>query len=240
MSLKTFLQEKGFIEKDKADDNKVNVSGASNQVAPTYFPIHELNTTATTPSPGNTTISIHESMDPAFIKFFEDELARVNFSGPDYFEFRKQMNAMHQKIGSKGTPPEVILQAVLTSFEAMNVSASTIIDTAKQYKDALDKKKTEFLKGADAEKDKQLKKRQDALQSHQDNLNQMQTQLQQLQNQVNQLQDMIKKEQTQVEVDKTLGKEGIEKIDRAQKQITLAFEFIVNSIDEDIKQLQSV
>lgn len=239
MSLKTFLQEKGFIEKDKADDQKENVSNASNQVAPTYFPLHDINS-STGPTPTNKAVALTaETIDPAFIKFFEDELSRVNFSGPDYFEFRKQMNAMHQKIGGKGTPPEVILQAVLTSFEAMNISTSSLIDTAKQYKDALGKKKTEFLKGADAEKDKQLKKRQDALQTHQDNLNQMQTQLLQLQNQVNQLQDMIKREQTQTEVDKTLGKEGIEKIDRAEKQITMAFEFIVNSIDADIKQLQS-
>lgn len=239
MSLKTFLQEKGFIEKDKAEDQKENVSNASNQVAPTYFPLNDINSsTGTTPTNKAAALTA-ETIDPAFIKFFEDELSRVNFSGPDYFEFRKQMNAMHQKIGSKGTPPEVILQAVLTSFEAMNISTSNLIDTAKQYKDALDKKKTEFLKGADAEKDKQLKKRQDALQTHQDNLNQMQTQLLQLQNQMNQLQDMIKREQTQTEVDKTLGKEGIEKIDRAEKQITMAFEFIVNSIDADIKQLQS-
>jgi hypothetical protein len=68
----------------------------------------------------------------------------------------------------------------------------------------------------------------------------MQTQLLQLQNQMNQLQDMIKREQTQLEVNKTLGKEGIEKIERAEQQMAMAFEFIVKSIDADIKQLQSV
>ncbi|MFL5740890.1 MAG: hypothetical protein ACJ75B_11775, partial [Flavisolibacter sp.] len=166
-------------------------------------------------------------------------LQRINFPGPDYFEFRKQMVAMHQKIGKRGTPPEVMLQAVLTSFEAQNISTSAIVDTAKQYRNALQKKKEDFLKGASAEKDKQLRKRQDALQSHQDNLNQMQTQLLQLQNQMNQLQDMIKREQTQMEVDKTLGKEGIEKIERAEKQIASAYEFMVASINSDISQLQS-
>ena len=241
MSLKTFLQEKGFIEKDEDAHKKENVASyAPSQVAPTYFPIHDVNTPGESIQPTNTiSTSTAETIDPAFIKFFEDELMRVNFPGPDYFEFRKQMIAMHQKIGKKGTPPEVILQAVLTSFEAMNVSTSNIVDTAKQYKAALDKKKNDFLNGAGAEKDKQLKKRQDALQSHQDNLNQMQTQLLQLQNQMNQLQDMIKREQTQMEVDKTLGKEGIEKIERAEKQISMAYEFMVSSIDSDIKQLQS-
>lgn len=239
MSLKTFLQEKGFVEKDKGEEKKENVTSApSAQVAPTYFPINSTDATSQS-STGNTTTSTAEAVDPAFIKFFEDELLRVNFPGPDYFEFRKQMIAMHQKIGRKGTPPEVILQAVLTSFEAMNVSTGNLVDTAKQYKDALEKKKSDFLNGAEAEKDKQLKKRQDALQTHQDNLGQMQTQLLQLQNQMNQLQDMIKREQTQMEVDKTLGKEGIEKIERAQKQISLAYEFMVNSINSDIKQLQS-
>jgi hypothetical protein len=241
MSIKTFLQEKGFIEKDKDEDKKENVvSSDPTPIAPTYFPIHDLNSSGdTTPAKNNVSAPIGESVDPAFIKFFEDELSRINFPGPDYFEFRKQMIAMYQKIGKKGTPPEVILQAVLTSFEAMNVSTSSIVDTAKQYRDALDKKKSDFLKGASAEKDKQLKKRQDALQSHQDNLNQMQTQLLQLQNQIKQLQDMIKREQTQMEVDKTLGKEGIEKIERAEQQIARAYEFMAGSIDSDIKQLQS-
>jgi hypothetical protein len=238
MSIKTFLQEKGFIEKDKDDNKKENVvSSSPTQVAPTYFPIHDLNSSETTTT--NSSTSTTESIDVAFIKFFEDELSRINFPGPDYFEFRKQMIAMNQKIGRKGTSPEVILQAVLTSFEAMNISTSNIVTTAKQYRDALEKKKNDFLKGADAEKDKQLKKRQDALQTHQNNLSQMQTQLLQLQNQMNQLQDMIKREQTQMEVDKTLGKEGIEKIDRAEKQISMAYEFMVNSINSDIKQLES-
>ena len=69
----------------------------------------------------------------------------------------------------------LFLQAVLTSFEAQNVSTSKLVRTAKQYKEALKKKKEDFLKGASAEKNKQLKKRQDALQAHQDNLNQMKT-----------------------------------------------------------------
>jgi hypothetical protein len=246
MSIKTFLQEKGFIEKDKTGDIKKNENVntmPSSQVEPTYFPIHDSGAAVSVSSSKGqvaSATSSSESLDQAFIKFFEDELSRVNLPGPDYFEFRKQMIAMNEKIGRKGTPAEVILQAVLTSFEAQNVSAANLIETAKRYKDALEKKKTDFLNGAGAEKDKQLKKRQEALQAHQDNLNQMQTQLLQLQNQINQLQDMMKREQTQMEVDKTLGKEGIEKIERAEKQISLAYEYMAASINSDIVQLQSV
>jgi len=253
MSLKTFLQEKGFIENDpepKADEKNKNVSAETSQtVEPTYFPfLNSDNPTTETTSPGsrqsddsgasNRKIE-SENIDKAFIKFFEDELVKVNFPGPDYFEFRKQMLAMHQKIGKKGTSPEIILQAVLTSFEAQNISSSRLLETAKQYKEILEKKKEDFLKGAAAEKSKQFQKRQNALQTHQENLTQMQNQLAQLQNQMKQLQDMIHREQTQMEVDKTLGKEGIEKIERAEKQIALAHGFMVAAIDEDISQLQS-
>lgn len=145
---------------------------------------------------------------------------------------------MYQKIG-KGTPPNVILQAVLTSFEAMNVPASRLLETAKQYKDILEKKKVDFLNGAGAEKEKQLKKRQEALQAHQNNLKTMQDQLTQLKNQERQLIELITKEQTQLEVNKTLGKESIEKIERAEKQIAMAHNYMLTAIDADISQLNS-
>lgn len=256
MSLKKFLQQKGFIEKEeetekKEVEKKAGSSGKQDQqqsIEPTYFPLYSGETTETrsgttaAPTPvvatstpvGNTT----ENVDPAFIKFFEDELGKSNFPGPDYFEFRKQMQAMYLKIG-KGTPPHVILQAVLTSFEAMNVPASRLLETAKQYKDILEKKKVDFLNGAGAEKEKQLKKRQETLQAHQDNLKKMQDQLQQLKNQEMQLMDMITKEQTQLEVNKTLGKESIEKIERAEKQISMAHKYMLTAIDADISQLNS-
>src|ERR1044072_1191080 len=257
MSLKKFLQQKGFIEKEeesekKEVEKKADSSGKQEQqqqsIEPTYFPLYSGETTTETKSgttPAQTPVSpatpisnATETVDPAFIKFFEDELAKQNFPGPDYFEFRKQMQAMYQKIG-KGTPPNVILQAVLTSFEAMNVPASRLLETAKQYKDILEKKKVDFLNGAGAEKDKQLKKRQDALQAHQNNLKTMQDQLAQLKNQERQLMELITKEQTQLEVNKTLGKESIEKIERAEKQIAMAHNYMVTAIDADISQLNS-
>lgn len=259
MSLKKFLQQKGFIEKEeepvkKEGEKKAGSSGTQDQqqqqsIEPTYFPLYSGETTtdtkagatpAQTPvAPASTPVSnTAESVDPAFIKFFEDELTKTNFPGPDYFEFRKQMQAMYQKIG-KGTPPNVILQAVLTSFEAMNVPASRLLETAKQYKDILEKKKVDFLNGAGAEKEKQLKKRQEALQAHQNNLKTMQDQLTQLKNQERQLIELITKEQTQLEVNKTLGKESIEKIERAEKQIAMAHNYMVTAIDTDISQLNS-
>jgi hypothetical protein len=257
MSLKKFLQQKGFIEKEEEPEKKeaeknTASSGTQEQqqtIEPTYFPLYSGETTETKPAAATGAQSpvtadsaainnTAESVDPAFIKFFEDELTKTNFPGPDYFEFRKQMQAMYQKIG-KGTPPHVILQAVLTSFEAMNVPAARLLETAKQYKDVLEKKKLEFLNGAGAEKEKQLKKRQDALQAHQNNLKRMQEQLQQLKNQELQLMDMITKEQTQLEVNKTLGKESIEKIERAEKQIAMAHKYMITAIDADISQLNS-
>jgi|SRR6478735_3826375 len=259
MSLKKFLQQKGFIEKEeepekKEVEKKAGSSGKQDQqqqqqsIEPTYFPLYSGETTTETKAgatPAQTPVTpsapisnTAESVDPAFIKFFEDELAKQNFPGPDYFEFRKQMQAMYQKIG-KGTPPNVILQAVLTSFEAMNVPASRLLETAKQYKDILEKKKVDFLNGAGAEKEKQLKKRQEALLAHQDNLKKMQDQLTQLKNQERQLIEMMTKEQTQLEVNKTLGKESIEKIERAEKQIAMAHNYMNSAIDADISQLNA-
>jgi hypothetical protein len=259
MSLKSFLQEKGFIEKEpvkqEAGINTGNEQSAAPQatpesVPPTYFPIHSQDnpltntprtsyipppeTTRTTTAPSSAT-----KIDDAFIKFYEDELVKANLPGPDYFEFRKQMQTMHQKMANKGASDEVILQAVLTSFEAQNVPPSKLVEDARHYKEVLGNKKDDFLKGANAEKDKQLQNRQNALQTHQANLADMQNQLVQLQKQMEQLQNGIRKEQTQMEVDRTLGKEGIEKIEKAVSQITLAHDYMIAAIDKDIRQLQS-
>ena len=43
-----------------------------------------------------------------------------------------------------------------------------------------------------------------------------------------------------MEVDKSLGKEGIEKIEKAERLISLAHDYIQSTIDTDIKSLQSV
>ena len=256
MSLKSFLQEKGFIEKetDKKETNTgtaVSQQAPTESVPPTYFPIGNQDdpVKGTNPQPSYVvpletsrpaaTASQQAKIDEAFIKFYEDELTKANLPGPDYFEFRKQMQTMHQKMANKGASADVILQAVLTSFEAQNVPPSKLVEAAKHYKEILGNKKDDFLKGANAEKDKQLQNRQNALQTHQANMAQMQNQLVQLQKQIDQLQNDIKKEQTQMEVDKTLGKEGIEKIERAASQITMAHDYMIAAIDSDIRQLQS-
>ncbi len=67
----------------------------------------------------------------------------------------------------------------------------------------------------------------------------MQDQLQQLKNQEKQLMDLIAREQTQLEVNKTLGKESIEKIERAEKQISMAHNYMITAIEADIFQLNS-
>jgi hypothetical protein len=49
----------------------------------------------------------------------------------------------------------------------------------------------------------------------------------------------MNKEKTQMEVDKSLGKEGIDKIERAEHLISLAHDYITASIDTDIQLLQT-
>ena len=97
-----------------------------------------------------------------------------------------------------------------------------------------------FLKGAAAEKSNQLQKRQSVLQAHTDAIQQIQQQIQQLELQKRQLEDSMNKEKTQMEVDKTLGQEGIAKIERAERLIAQAHEYMQSAIDADIKRLQSV
>ena len=50
MSLKAFLQQKGFIEKDKDEAKKENVTTTTpGQVAPTYFPVDDPGSPVTAP-----------------------------------------------------------------------------------------------------------------------------------------------------------------------------------------------
>ncbi|MEP7318263.1 MAG: hypothetical protein ABI921_05970, partial [Panacibacter sp.] len=80
---------------------------------------------------------------------------------------------------------------------------------------------------------------QSVLRAHDDSIKKIQLQIQQLELQKQQLEDSMNKEKTQMEVDKTLGKEGIEKIEKAERLISLAHDFMQSAIDADIKRLQS-
>ena len=251
MGLKSFLQQQGFIAKEEplTEGNTVKSSTAPTPpplpMAPVIFPSQEAAATpvAAQPSfvqsPAAATAPASEVVDPAFIKFYEDELVKANLAGPDYFEFRQQMNVMNQKLSGKGVTEDIILQTVLTSFEAQNIPASKLAESARFYKNALNEKKDGFLKGAAGERENQLQRRNGALQSHQSSIDQMTRQLQDLKNQIQRLEQNIAKEQTQMEVDKTMGKEGIEKIERAERQIALAFTYITGTIDKDLALLQS-
>ena len=66
--------------------------------------------------------------------------------------------------------PEVVLQAVLMSFEAQEISTAKLIEAARHYKEVIKQKNDDFLKGASSEKNNQLQKRQNVLQSHNDNI----------------------------------------------------------------------
>ncbi len=260
MGLKNFLKQQGFISDEPADKatEKGGQSGTKQQqavpVTPTFFPMEaatpERATSSyvaeTVPDPSFVTplqqsVPAKEQLDPTFVKFFEDELIKTNLPGPDYFEFRQQLAKTQQKMAAKGVvAPEVVLQAVLTSFEAQDISTAKLIEAARHYKQAVKQKNEDFLKGASTEKNNQLQKREAVLQSHNDNIKKVQQQIQQLEIQKQQLEESLNKERTQMDVDRSLGKEGIEKIERAERLISLAHDYIQSTIDTDIKSLQSV
>jgi hypothetical protein len=255
MGLKSFLKEQGFIEDGPADKKTPKAAAGQAQpaagVAPVYFPVGAAGSGGRTadvagePSfvtPLQQAVNtINEQPDASFIKFFEDELVKANLPGPDYFEFRQLLMKTQQKMASKGVvAPEVVLQAVMMSFEAQDITTAKLVEAANHYKDVLKQKNDDFLKGAAAEKNNQLQKRQAVLQLHDDNIKKIQQQLQQLELQKQQLEDTMNKEKTQQDVDKSLGKEGIEKIEKAERLISQAHGFMQSSIDADIKRLQSV
>ena len=136
--------------------------------------------------------------------------------------------------------PDVVLQAVMTSFETQDITPAKLAEAASHYKGVLTQKKDDFLKGAAAEKNNQLQKRQTILQQHEDNVKKIKQQLQQLELQKLQLEEAMTKEKTQLEADKTMGKEGIAKIERAENLIAAAHHYMLAAIDGDIKRLQSV
>jgi transcriptional regulator of heat shock response len=138
-----------------------------------------------------------------------------------------------------GAAPEVVMQAVLMSFEAQDISRSKLVEAARKYKDILKQKNDDFLSGAAAEKNNQLQKRENVLREHNDAVQQIQQQLQQLELQKQQLQESLNKEKTQMEVDKSLGQEGIQKIEKAERLISIAHEYMQSTIDNDIKRLQA-
>ena len=256
MGLKSFLVQQGFIseEHDKAKDPSVTKDSSDSQSqTPSYFPINEdkevkKNTSEIGDSPDPSFVTpLHDTQigngqpDANFVKFFENELLKANLAGPDYFEFRQLLIKTQQKMASKGgSAPEVVLQAVLMSFEAQEITPAKLIEAAQHYKDILKQKNDDFIKGAETEKNNQLQKRQAVLRAHDDAIHKIQLELEQLESRKQVLNESIAKEKTQNDVDKTLGKEGIEKIEKAERLITLAHEFIQTSIDADIKRLQSV
>jgi len=256
MGLKDFLKKQGFIE-DESDSkakgqgsNSNTMSSSVSSIAPTFFPVQPIdrgtaNTGSSDPSfvvmPTQQSSNNKSQLDPTFVKFFEDELVKANLPGPDYFEFRQQLIKTQQKMATKGmAAPEVVLQAVLMNFETQDITPAKLIETAKQYKTVVKQKNDDFLKGATTEKNNQLQKRQSVLQAHNDAINNLQQQLQQLERQKQQLQESMNKETTQIEVDKSLGKEAIDKIEKAEQLIAMAHDYIQSTIDSDITRLQSV
>jgi hypothetical protein len=256
MGLTSFLKAQGFIKDEPADEvNEQNDNSGSNEepdnkVTPTFFPVEPASAPSSSASssdpsfvsplkqgaPQDTAEKDH--LDPTFVKFFEDELVKANLPGPDYFEFRQSLMKTQQKMAATGVAaPDVILQAVLMTFEAQDVSRAKLKESALHYKEILKQKSEGFLKGAAAEKSNQLQKRQAALQAHNDSIKKMQQQLEQLEIQKQQLTQTMAKEINQLDVDKTLGQEGIQKIEKAEQLLTYAYNHIQASIDNDITRL---
>jgi hypothetical protein len=256
MGLKNFLKKQGFIEDGEGvpeRDNRKNPANSTRETAsvtPTFFPTEQKSDNLVPggdgPDPSfvaplQKTDSKSEIADPNFVKFFEDELVKANLDGPDYFEFRQQLIKTQQKMSAKGmAAPDVVLQAVIMSFDAQGINSDKLIQAALHYKEVIRQKNAEFIKGAEAEKNNQLQKRQNVLKLHTDNIQKLQQQIQQLDAQRQQLTGSLNKEKTQQEVNKTLGKEGIEKIEKAERLITVAHDFMQSTIDNDIKRLKSV
>jgi len=246
MGLKSFLRDQGFITDEPGDQAKSSANPDSGkETAPAFFPQQQAAAPAgdTTADPSFVTplpksAPAKDQLDPTFIKFFEDELVKANLPGPDYFEFRQSLIKTQQKMAATGVvAPEVILQAVLMSFEAQDVSRAKLKEAALHYKDVLKQKNDDFLKGAAVEKNNLLQKRQSAVQSHNDAIKKIKQQLEQLEVQKQQLTDSMAKEVNQMDVDKSLGKEAMEKIERAEQLITVAYNHIQSSIDSDISRL---
>lgn len=257
MGITKFLKEKGFIKEDTDDKPKQSNDDSSQQIQsnapPAFFPVTSFITESTTAASDQETAdpsfvtplpkenSEQQPLDPAFVKFFEDELVKANLPGPDYFEFRQLLLRTQQKMAAKGVvAPDVVLQTVIMSFDAQDISSAKLVESAKHYKEVLKQKSDDFLKGAATEKNNQLQKRQTALQAHEESVRKLQQQIQQLEAQKQQLEESLKKAKTGMEVDKSLGKEGIEKIEKAERLLSLAHTYIQSSIEGDIKRLQSI
>lgn len=219
----------------------------SNIQTPSYFPQTEntvQNQNSNTLQPSFVVTSSQTNvntgtLNPEFIKYFEDELAKANIPGMDYFEFRQLLINTQRKMSEKGvTSTEAILQAVLMTFEAQGINNKMLIDHATHYKQIIQQKGNDFVTQAELEKTKQLKIREDAINSHNESVKNLQTQIQQLDIQKEKLNQALQKEMTQMELNKNLGQEAIEKIDRASQSIKAAGEHMLSTIDNDIKILE--
>lgn len=256
MSLRKFLEEQGFLEKKqesvqsnaKTKEQSPTSPSPPKQVVPTYFPTagHATTMPIATPIPavsGLPSTSVVPdsnkqqpvvSINPAFIKYYEDAMIALNLEGMDYFEFRQQLLTMLKKMGAQKTfSMELVIQTVVMHFETHSVSVTKLIEAARYYAQQLALKRDEFVNGGANEKDKLLKQRVTTEQHHL-------TTIGNLEKQIQDLQEKLMQERTQMELDKTLGQEAITKIDEAIDQMKLAFDHMNMQISNDITNLQKI
>ena len=248
MGLKKFLKDNGFITDDdpKKDTgtNQLSPQQSQSSATPQFFPVHGMVPFAGvyTPSSAEVTAAVGSSTmaapDPAFIKFFESEMAAKNPPGLDYFEFRQQYGIMKSKM--QQADPQVILQAVLTSFDLNNVPVKDLISSASFYKGVLTTKKVAFLDDSRREKEQLLAKRESMIKTHAQNIQNKQKELQDLQKRLQQLEQEIHTEQNNMELAKNAGSEVINQFDAAEQKISVACDFMMSAIDADLTKLHAM
>lgn len=244
------LEDHGYIEKSKGEQpseekpQPEQPAKGTQDTQPAFFPVHGKPHSSPSQMMGKSTGStnpfniITEEPDPAFIKFFEDEMGERNPPGLDYFEFRQQYAIMKQRMPS--ADPNVILLAVITNFETNDVKAKDLLISASFYKGLLTDKKNMFLQDSANEKKQLLSQREKTVNTHVGNIEAKKAEAESLQQRLQEIEYEIQEEQTKMDLARTAGNEMIEEFNKAELKLKAACEHMLRAIDADIETLSSV
>jgi hypothetical protein len=237
----SILKSLGLVEdKPNKKDSQPQQQAAPTPTTPVYFPVNQ----GAQPTPsyvqpvGNHSYQPQPQqleLDPKFIAVFEDELAKANKEGFDYFEFRQALLKTQQKMQS--LPLNTIIQVVLTT---VSVTPATLVNEANDYKKILVGFADSWVREAEQQKGKKIQEREGILANHQHRISQIDARLQELEAQRQQLINERSTIQLQMETDKGLGIEQIQKLDIAKDKMKIARDYMVGTIDKDIQALQTV
>ena len=175
-------------------------------------------------------------LDPDFVHTLEEEITKQNLPGQDYFEFRQVMVKTQAKFQGK-IPPDQVLSI---SLDAFGVPAPTLIANAQFYKDKVLSKVDDFIKGGDNAKAELQSTKQGLISGHENSIRNIEAQLQQLEAHKAKLIDDMSKIKIQLENDKNSGAESIEIIQNSHNKMLVARDYVIQSIENDIHNLQSI